>query len=238
MDFKNCYRSYNISKITKDLVGKEIKAAGWVLNIRDHGGVIFIDLRDHFGTLQVVINDENLLEGITRETVISVEGLVRKRSEETVNEKIETGDVELVCKTLEILGKCKQELPFEVATSKTVKEELRLTYRFLDLRNEKVHKNIVLRSKVISFMRKIMEELGFLEIQTPILSASSPEGARDYIIPSRKYKGKFYALPQAPQIFKQLLHLVLEMRMQGQIDLRESFINLTMKWHLQLRKMF
>ena len=205
MDFKNCYRSFNTSKIKKELVGQEIKAAGWVLNIRDHGGVIFIDLRDHFGTLQVVINDEKLLEGITKETVISVEGLIRERSEDTVNEKIETGDIELVCKTLEILGKCKQELPFEVATSKSVKEELRLKYRFLDLRNEKVHKNIILRSKVISFMRKTMEELGFLEIQTPILSASSPEGARDYIIPSRKYKGKFYALPQAPQIFKQLL---------------------------------
>ena len=205
MEFKNCYRTHNTKEITKDLIGNKIRAAGWVLNIRDHGGVIFIDLRDHYGSLQVVVNDEDLLKGITKETVISVEGLIRKRSEETINEKISTGEIELVSENIDILGKCDASLPFEVITSKNVKEELRLKYRFLDLRNEKVHRNIVFRSNVISFMRKVMEDLGFLEIQTPILCASSPEGARDYVIPSRKHKGKFYALPQAPQIFKQLL---------------------------------
>ena len=205
MDFKNCYRTHNSSQINSSLIDKEIKAAGWVFNIRDHGGIIFVDLRDHYGSLQVVVNDEKILKGITKETVISVEGIIRKRDEETINEKIATGQVELVCKKLEVLGKCSEELPFEIVSSKNVKEDLRLKFRFLDLRNEKVHRNIVFRSNVISFMRRTMEEFGFLEIQTPILSASSPEGARDYVIPSRKHKGRFYALPQAPQIFKQLL---------------------------------
>ena len=202
---QNCYRSHKISEIGEETIGKKVIAAGWVENIRDHGGVIFIDLRDHYGVLQIVVNDEDFLKDVVKESVISVEGKIRKRDEETVNKKILTGYVELVCEKLVVLNKCMSNLPFEISTSSSVKEELRLKYRFLDLRNEKVHNNIVFRSKVISFMRKKMEELGFLEIQTPILSASSPEGARDYLIPSRKHKGKFYALPQAPQIFKQLL---------------------------------
>ena len=205
MLLENEYRTHNCSEFGLDTIGKKVRAAGWVENIRDHGGVIFIDLRDHYGILQVVIHDEEQLKGVCRETVISVSGEIRKRSEETINSKIATGSVELVCDSLEVLGKCKHELPFEVPTSTSVKEELRLKYRFLDLRNSKVHKNIVIRSEMISFVRKKMTELGFLEIQTPILSASSPEGARDYLIPSRKHQGKFYALPQAPQIFKQLL---------------------------------
>lgn len=205
MFFSNCYRTYISCHITEQKVGENIKAAGWVENIRDHGGVIFIDLRDNYGTLQVVINDDSLLKGICKETVVSVEGVVRKRSSDTVNEKLITGKVELVCKSLRVLGKCAESLPFEVALSKNVREDVRLKYRFLDLRNEKVHRNILFRSEVISFIRRKMEDLGFVEIQTPILCASSPEGARDYVIPSRKYKGRFYALPQAPQIFKQLL---------------------------------
>ncbi len=205
MEIKNCYRTHNFSEISEEIVGEKIKVAGWVENLRDHGGVMFLDLRDHYGVLQIVINDERFLKKIVKETVICVEGLVRKRTQETVNEKIKTGKVELVCEKLEILGKCINSLPFEVSNSKNVKEDLRLKYRFLDLRNEKVHKNIVFRSNVISYIRELMKELNFLEIQTPILSASSPEGARDYVIPSRKFKGQFYALPQAPQIFKQLL---------------------------------
>ncbi len=205
MELRNCYRSHNFSEISKEIIGENVKIAGWVENKRDHGGVIFLDLRDHYDVLQVVINDESLLQNISKETVISVEGVVRERSAETVNIKLKTGEVEVLCQKLEILGNCIEKLPFEISKSKNVKEELRLKYRFLDLRNKKVHKNIVLRSNVISFMRTKMQELGFLEIQTPILCASSPEGARDYIIPSRKFKGKFYALPQAPQIFKQLL---------------------------------
>ena len=205
MEFKNCHRTHNFSEITEKIVGEKIKVAGWIETIRDHGGLVFIDLRDHYGILQIVINEVSLADELSKETVISVEGFVRRRSEDNVNEKILTGMVEVVCEKLEVLGKCYENLPFEISSSKTVREDLRLKYRFLDLRNKLVHRNIVLRSKVISFMRKKMEELGFIEIQTPILSSCSPEGARDYVIPSRKFKGKFYALPQAPQIFKQLL---------------------------------
>ena len=205
MGIKNCYRTNNCGEVSLKNVGEKIKISGWVENIRDHGSVIFFDLRDHYGTLQLVFNDKEMVKKIPKETVICVEGKLRKRSEETINKKIATGDVELVCQTVEILGECLNTLPFEINSSKKVKEELRLKYRFLDLRNPKVHKNIVLRSRVISFLREKMQKLGFLEIQTPILSACSPEGARDYLIPSRKFPGCFYALPQAPQIFKQLL---------------------------------
>ena len=205
MPMENKFRTHKSSDFSSETIGKRVRAAGWVENIRDHGGVVFVDLRDHYGVLQVVVHDEEKLRGICRETVVSVCGEIRKRDEETINPKISTGTIELVCDELTILGKCKNELPFEVLTSHSVKEELRLKYRFLDLRNQRIHKNIVLRSEVISFMREKMIEMGFLEIQTPILSASSPEGARDYLIPSRKHQGRFYALPQAPQIFKQLL---------------------------------
>lgn len=201
----NIYRDVNLSQVSESDIGKELKVSGWVENIRDHGGVSFIDLRDMYGVLQVVLRDTALLEGIHKEECICVEGIMEKRDEETYNPKLPTGTIELEAKKITILGKVYQQLPFEVMTSKEVREDVRLKYRYLDLRNEKVKDNILFRSKVISFLRSKMTEMGFVEIQTPILCASSPEGARDYIVPSRKYKGKFYALPQAPQQYKQLL---------------------------------
>lgn len=201
----NIYRDVTIDQIDESYIGKELKVAGWVENIRDHGGVSFIDLRDMYGVLQVVIRDTSLLEGIKREESLSIEGLMEKRDEETYNPKIKSGTVELEAHKITTLGKVYTDLPFEVQTSKTVREDVRLKYRYLDLRNEKVKDNILFRSNVIAFLRQKMTEMGFVEIQTPILCASSPEGARDYIVPSRRYKGKFYALPQAPQQYKQLL---------------------------------
>lgn len=201
----NEYRTHTCGEIRESDIGKKVKVAGWLENVRDHGGVKFIDLRDHHGVVQVVVEDESLIERITKESVISITGKVIKRDEDTINQKIVTGTVEVEAETIKVLGKTRAPLPFEIASSKETKEDLRLKYRFLDLRNREVHRNIVMRSQIISFMRSKMNELGFLEIQTPILTASSPEGARDYIIPSRKHHGKFYALPQAPQMFKQLL---------------------------------
>lgn len=198
-------RTHHCNELSTKNVGEKVRLSGWAETIRDHGGVIFIDLRDHYGVTQVVLNDENLMSGVNRETVISIVGDVRLRDAETVNAKLETGLVEVYAESLEILGTCKNMLPFEIAESKGTREDVRLKYRYLDLRNPEIHKNILLRSKVVSFLRRQMEELGFVEIQTPILTASSPEGARDYLVPSRKHKGKFYALPQAPQQFKQLL---------------------------------
>ena len=194
-----------MENITEELVGKDIRLAGWVENIRDHGGVSFVDLRDMYGVMQVVMRDTSLLDGITREECISVKGNVQHRDEETYKPKIPTGTIELEAHEVDILGKVYKQLPFEVTTSKEVREDVRLKYRYLDLRNRKVKDTMIFRSKVISFLRQKMTELGFMEIQTPILCASSPEGARDYIVPSRRYKGKFYALPQAPQQYKQLL---------------------------------
>lgn len=202
---ENCYRTLYCGDLRESHIGQTVRVAGWLENIRDHGGVMFLDIRDQYGVVQVVIHDENMLKGLNKECSLTVSGSVVKRDEETYNPKISTGTVEIVADTLTVLGKAPVALPFEIATSKETKEEVRLKYRFLDLRNKKVHDNIVLRSQVISFLRNKMTELGFLELQTPILSASSPEGARDYLIPSRKHKGMFYALPQAPQIFKQLL---------------------------------
>lgn len=202
---ENCYRTLYCGDLRESHIGQTVRVAGWLENIRDHGGVMFLDIRDQYGVVQVVIHDENMLKGLNKECSLTVSGSVVKRDEETYNPKIATGTVEIVADTLTVLGKAPVALPFEIATSKETKEEVRLKYRFLDLRNKKVHDNIVLRSQVISFLRNKMTELGFLEMQTPILSASSPEGARDYLIPSRKHKGMFYALPQAPQIFKQLL---------------------------------
>ncbi len=199
------YREVTLQQIGEQDIGRELKVAGWVENIRDHGGVSFVDLRDMYGVLQVVMRDTSLLDGLSREMCISIEGLVEKRDEETYNPRIPTGTIELEAHRVEVLGKVYKQLPFEVMTSKETREDVRLKYRYLDLRNQKVKDNIIFRSKVIAFLREKMTELGFLEIQTPILSASSPEGARDYIVPSRKYKGKFYALPQAPQQYKQLL---------------------------------
>ena len=201
----NQYRTHLCGEVNEKDIGKEIRVAGWVENIRDHGGVKFVDLRDHYGVVQIVIYDDSLLENVTKESTITASGKVVLRDEDTVNPKISTGTVEVKVSTLTVLGKALSNLPFEIETSTDTKEDVRLKYRYLDLRNPKVHNNIVLRSQVISFLRKKMTDMGFLEIQTPILSASSPEGARDYLIPSRKHQGKFYALPQAPQLFKQLL---------------------------------
>lgn len=201
----NIYRERTINNVSEQDIGSTLRVAGWVENIRDHGGVSFIDLRDMYGVLQVVIRDTKLLEGIKKEECVSIQGIVEKRDEETYNPKIPSGTIELEAKSIDILGQVYTALPFEVMTSKEVREDVRLKYRYLDLRNQKVKDNIIFRSQVISFLRQKMTEMGFLEIQTPILCASSPEGARDYIVPSRKYKGKFYALPQAPQQYKQLL---------------------------------
>lgn len=205
MTTPNIYRSRILNEISESDVGKTIRVAGWVENIRDHGGVSFIDLRDMYAVLQVVIRDPELLKGIKKEECISIEGVVEKRDEETYNPKIPSGTIELEAKKITMLGQVYSTIPFEVMTSKEVREDVRLKYRYLDLRNEKVKNNMIFRSQVIAFLRQKMTEMGFLEIQTPILCASSPEGARDYIVPSRKYKGKFYALPQAPQQYKQLL---------------------------------
>ena len=205
MEFKNIYRTVNCGQLREENIGEDVRVAGWVENIRDHGGVMFLDIRDQYGVLQVVVHDDALLKNVNRECTVTLGGKVVKRDEDTINPKIATGYVEVHTDDITVLGKCKNELPFEVLTSKNTNEDVRLRYRFLDLRNPKVHNNILLRSKVVGFMRNKMNEMGFVEINTPILSNSSPEGARDYLVPSRKHKGKFYALPQAPQIFKQLL---------------------------------
>jgi len=201
----NKYRTVSCGELREENIGQQVRVAGWVENIPDHGGVMFLDIRDQYGVLQVVVHDDALLKNINKECTVTLSGEVVKRDEDTINKKIATGYVEVHTEDITVLGKCKNVLPFEVATSTNTGEDVRLKYRFLDLRNPKVHKNIMLRSEVIAFLRSKMNELGFTEINTPILSTSSPEGARDYLIPSRKHKGKFYALPQAPQIFKQLL---------------------------------
>ncbi|MCM1299355.1 MAG: aspartate--tRNA ligase [Firmicutes bacterium] len=202
---ENRYRTNTTAMITEDCLNKTVRVAGWVENIRDHGGIKFIDLRDHYGVVQITFQqNEQLLEGIHREFVVSVEGKVINRDPSTYNDKIATGKVEIAAESLTVLGSVTENLPFEVDGSKNINEDIRLRYRFLDLRNRKMHDNIVFRSEIMKFMREKMCEEGFLELQTPILSTSSPEGARDYLIPSRKHHGKFYALPQAPQIFKQL----------------------------------
>ena len=198
-------RTHHCNQLGTEHIGTKVTLTGWVDTIRDHGGVLFVDLRDHYGTTQIVFSDDKMLQGITKETVVLIEGTVTKRDEETVNQKLATGLIEVRAERIEVLGPCRLGLPFEISTSTQTREEVRLKYRYLDLRNRKIHDNIVLRSRILSYLRSQMEELGFLEVQTPILTASSPEGARDYLVPSRKHKGKFYALPQAPQQFKQLL---------------------------------
>ena len=203
------YRTYLCSEIRPKDVGKEVKLAGWVDTIRDLGGVLFIDLRDQYGITQVVVRDnQELVEFASKipiESTISVSGKIRQRDEDTINEKLDTGLVELKAEQIEILGKRTKILPFEITESQKTREDLRLKYRYLDLRNRRILENIKLRAEVIQFLRTKMIELGFLEVQTPILTSSSPEGARDYLVPSRLNPGKFYALPQAPQQFKQLL---------------------------------
>lgn len=201
----NQYRTHTTEMIREDCLGKTVRVAGWVENIRDHGGIKFIDLRDHYGVVQITTqHHEQLLDGIHKEYAVSIEGKVIERDPSTYNDKIATGKVEIEAESLTVLGAVSENLPFEIDSSKKSNEDIRLKYRFLDLRNRKMHDNIVFRSEIMSYMRELMEKEGFLELQTPILSTSSPEGARDYLIPSRKHHGKFYALPQAPQIFKQL----------------------------------
>jgi len=205
MMYKNPYRTHNCGELRETDINKKVMLAGWIDTIRNHGGVIFIDLRDHYGITQTVLNDEGLIRGIGKESVISVEGVLMMRDEETVNPKLATGFVEVKIEKLALLSRSLTQLPFDIDSSTNTREELRLKYRFLDLRNHKIHGNIVMRSRIISRLRAKMTSLGFLEMQTPILTSSSPEGARDYLVPSRKHQGMFYALPQAPQIFKQLL---------------------------------
>lgn len=205
MKRQNCYRDFTIGEIGEEHIGRTLRAAGWIENIRDHGGVSFLDLRDMYGVLQVVIRRGELLEGLSRENCITVQGVVEKRSEDTYNPRLSTGTIELEAREIQVLGRVCRPLPFEVMTSRETREEVRLKYRYLDLRNSRVRDNILFRARLLGFLRQKMTELGFVEIQTPILSSSSPEGARDYLVPSRKYKGKFYALPQAPQQYKQLL---------------------------------
>ena len=204
----NKYRSHNCNQLRKESVGTDVILSGWINKKRDHGNLLFIDLRDNYGITQCIIDRENEkfneLEKIQLENVIRVEGKVVDRSKETINKEIQTGEIEIVIKNFKVLGTCK-ELPMPVFSDQEYSEEIRLKYRFLDLRRKKIHENIILRSKVISFIRNKMNELGFLEFQTPILTSSSPEGARDFLVPSRLNPGKFYALPQAPQQFKQLI---------------------------------
>ena len=200
------YRTKNLGELRIENVGETVELAGWIQKIRDLGGMVFIDLRDEDGITQIVINDENLqaqAKELVKESCIHIEGKVVERASK--NPKMPTGDIEVMANQIEVLGKCKAELPFEINSEVEAREDLRLEYRFLDLRNEKLHKNILLRSKILKAFRDKMDELGFFEIQTPILANSSPEGARDYLVPSRLNPGEFYALPQAPQQFKQLL---------------------------------
>ena len=202
---ENIFRTHNNGELRESDIGKKVRLSGFVDTIRDHGGVQFVDLRDNYGKTQVVVHDESLLKGITKETVIKIEGEVIRRDEETINTKIPTGLVEVVCEKLELLSKKAENIPFEIDSSKDTNEEVRLKYRYLDMRNPEVNNNLKLRSEVLHFLRNKMYDLGFTEIQTPLLTASSPEGARDFVVPSRKFKGKFFALPQAPQIYKELL---------------------------------
>ena len=200
------YRTNTCGELTIKNVGETVELAGWIQKIRDLGGMVFIDLRDEFGITQILINDENLqkqAKELKHETCIHINGKVVERSNK--NNQIKTGEIEVEAEKIEILGKCKNVLPFEINSNQEVREDLRLEYRFLDLRNQKLHNNILLRSKIMKTIRDKMDELGFTEIQTPILANSSPEGARDYLVPSRLNPGEFYALPQAPQQFKQLL---------------------------------
>lgn len=201
----NIYHTHHCTDLDITKVGECITVSGWVETIRDHGGVLFLDLRDTTETLQIVSHDDSIFKKLTKECVIKVSGTIRKRTEETYNPKLKTGEIELLVDELEVLGKSRSDLPFEIITSKQVKEDVRLKYRYLDMRNKKVKDNLYLRSEILHYLRNKMHDLDFTEIQTPILTASSPEGARDFVVPSRLFKGKFYALPQAPQIYKELL---------------------------------
>ena len=204
----NKYRTHTCSELTIESSGKDVVLSGWINKKRDHGNLLFIDLRDNFGMTQCIIDKSNenfkSLEKIQLESVIKINGKVVERTKETINTDLQTGEIEVNINSFVVLGTCK-ELPMPVFSDQEYAEEIRLKYRFLDLRRKKIHDNIILRSKVISFIRSEMSKLGFLEFQTPILTSSSPEGARDFLVPSRLNPGKFYALPQAPQQFKQLI---------------------------------
>lgn len=202
---ENIYRSVYCGKVDRSYIGKEVRVCGWVNSIRNLGSLLFITLRDETGIVQLISEESDKFINLTRESTVTVSGTVRKRDDDMINKNMATGEIEIVINTLDILGLCENVLPFEISRSKESLEDTRLKYRYLDLRNESVHNNILFRSKVIDFIRETMKSMGFTEIQTPIITATSPEGARDFIVPSRKFKGKFYALPQAPQIFKQLL---------------------------------
>ena len=201
----NMYRDIYCGEVTSEYVGKTLKLAGWVNSIRNLGSLVFITLRDETGIVQLISEEVEKYTNITKESTVTVTGTVRRRTDDMINPNMKTGEVEVLLSSLEVLGECLPVLPFEVNQSKDSLEETRLKYRYLDLRNKEVHENILFRSRVIDFIRQTMKSMDFVEIQTPIVTATSPEGARDFIIPSRKFKGKFYALPQAPQIFKQLL---------------------------------
>lgn len=201
----NIYRSIYCGEVSTKEIGKEVRLAGWVNSIRNLGSLIFITLRDETGIIQLISEDVDKYININRESTITITGTVRARTKDMINPNMKTGEVEVLISSLEVLGECENVLPFEISRSKESTEDTRLKYRYLDLRNEEVHNNILFRSKVIDFIRTTMKSMDFTEIQTPIITATSPEGARDFIVPSRKFKGKFYALPQAPQIFKQLL---------------------------------
>ena len=201
----NIYRNIYCGEVTKEYVGKEVRIAGWVDSIRNLGSLMFMVVRDETGIVQLISNEPDKFKNITKESTITILGTVRKRTDDMINPNMKTGEIEIEIKDYEVLGKCLNVLPFEIKKSTESFEDTRLKYRYLDLRNNTVHNNIIFRSKVIDFIRSTMKELNFLEVQTPIITSSSPEGARDFIIPSRKYPSKFYALPQAPQIFKQLL---------------------------------
>ena len=201
---ENRYRNVYCGEVTKEYVGKEVRLAGWIETVRNLGGLVFITLRDETGIVQLISNNVEYAK-LNRESTATVTGIVNERTPDMVNKNMKTGEIEVEIKTIDVLGDVYKTLPFEVKNSKSSSEETRLKYRYLDLRNKSVHDGIRFRTEVIDFIRHTMKDMKFTEIQTPILTASSPEGARDFIVPSRKFKGKFYALPQAPQIFKQLL---------------------------------
>ncbi len=201
----NIYRTVYCGEVNKDYEGQEVKLAGWVNSIRNLGNLLFIVLRDETGIVQLITEEVDKYINITKESTVTITGTVRRRTPDMVNPNMKTGEIEVLLKDLEVLGECVNVLPFEISKSKESLEDTRLKYRYLDLRNESMHNNILFRSQVIDFLRETMKSMNFTEIQTPIITSTSPEGARDFIVPSRKYKGKFYALPQAPQIFKQLL---------------------------------
>ena len=201
----NIYRTHQCIEIDKSMLGQQITVCGWVQNIRDHGGVLFVDLRDSTDVLQVVSNDDSLFAGLAKESVVRFSGIIRERSEDTINNNLRTGEIELLVSEMEVINPSLHELPFVIQSSKQSNEDVRLKYRYLDMRNDRVKENIELRSDVLHYLRNKMYDMGFMEVQTPILTASSPEGARDFVVPSRNFKGMFYALPQAPQIYKELL---------------------------------